>query len=74
VILLAGNGHVRLDYGVPSLLANRLQGGRLLTVGFLEPTPAAPSVRQPYDVTWTTPATRRADPCAAFPAARAAST
>ncbi len=77
VILLAGNGHVRRDYGVPTMLGQRLPQARVLTVGFLEPAPATQHERVPYDIAWTTPAAPREDPCEAFPIpgpARAAST
>lgn len=73
VVLLAGNGHVRLDYGVPTLLVGRLRDAKVLTVGFLEPAPDAMTTRLPYDIVWITPAAARDDPCKAFPAARAAS-
>jgi uncharacterized iron-regulated protein len=74
VILLSDNGHVRLDHGVPSLPAKRLQAARVLALGILEPTPSAPPARWLFDIVWTTPAATREDPCKAFPAARAAST
>ncbi len=76
VILLAGNGHVRRDYGVPTLLAQRLPQARVLTVGFAEPAPSTAQGHMPYDIVWTTPAASRDDPCRAFkalPPARAAS-
>lgn len=72
-ILLAGNGHVRLDYGVPTLLARLRPGARVLTIGFLETPLESPAGPRPYDIAWATPAARRDDPCKAFPAARAAS-
>ena len=62
VILLAGNGHVRRDYGVPQLLAAMLPQARLLAVCLLEPGHDAP----PCDVIWTTAATSRDDPCRGF--------
>jgi uncharacterized iron-regulated protein len=73
-VLLAGNGHVRLDHGVPTLLAKQWPDARVLTIGFLETPLDSPPGRLPYDIAWATPATDRDDPCQAFPAARAAST
>ncbi|MBS0413743.1 MAG: ChaN family lipoprotein [Proteobacteria bacterium] len=64
-VLLAGNGHVRRDIGVPRWLPAALQRG-CTVVGLLEAPPAA--AEQPaYDVKIVTeaPATR-GDPCAAF--------
>lgn len=72
-VLLAGNGHVRLDHGVPTLLAKQWPGARVLTIGFLETPLDSPPGRLPYDIAWATSATDRDDPCQAFPAARAAS-
>jgi uncharacterized iron-regulated protein len=66
--LIAGNGHVRADMGVPRLLKNAAPGKKMLVVGFLErdtlgvmPTAAERSV---YDLVVVTPATVRDDPCA----------
>lgn len=73
VVLLAGNGHVRSDYGVPTMLAGQIQGVKILTVGFLEPATDSMTAALPFDIAWITPPATRADPCAAFPAARAAS-
>jgi hypothetical protein len=67
VVLLAGNGHVRRDIGVPRWLGDGWRD-RLFSVGYLERSserggsePAAA-----FDaVVQTAPATR-ADPCAGF--------
>lgn len=66
--LIAGNGHVRSDMGVPRLLKNAAPGKSVLVVGFLErdtlgvmPTAAE---RRVYDLAIVTPATVREDPCA----------
>ena len=66
--LIAGNGHVRSDMGVPRLLRNAAPKKSVLAVGFLErdtagvmPTAAE---RRLYDLAVVTPATVRADPCA----------
>ncbi|RQO53406.1 hypothetical protein DBR47_24145 [Paucibacter sp. KBW04] len=63
-VLVAGNGHVRRDYGVPQLLQKQLRQSRLLSVGFLEPD--APSAGAPYDYVWISAAPGRDDPCAGF--------
>jgi uncharacterized iron-regulated protein len=76
LILLAGNGHVRRDYGVPAMLTRRLPRARVLTVGFDETAPTAAHDDALYDIMWRTPAAERDDPCKAFTApapARAAS-
>lgn len=62
-VLLAGNGHVRRDLGVPRWLAT--DRGRVLAVAFLEDgddtTP--PSA---FDAVVRTPSIQRGDPCAGF--------
>lgn len=66
--LIAGNGHVRRDVGVPRLLAPAAPGRRLLVLGLLERAadgaPPDAAARAPYDVVLVTPRTPRADPCA----------
>lgn len=62
VLLLAGNGHVRRDYGVPTLLTQRQPALKLLSIGFAESGGADAS----YDVTWITPPAQREDPCKGF--------
>jgi len=62
VVLLAGNGHVRKDIGVPRWL--RVDPGRVVSVGYLEEGNATPPVA--FDAVVRTPAAARADPCAAF--------
>ena len=60
VVLLAGNGHVRRDVGVPRWL-NVEARARSVTIGLLEPgDPNAAA----FDIALTTPAQSRADPCA----------
>jgi uncharacterized iron-regulated protein len=65
-VLLAGNGHVRADYGVPRLLAGR----RVVSVGFLESGDVVAGA--PYTHLWITPKVERDDPCAnlTMPSAR----
>lgn len=63
-LLLAGNGHVRLDYGVGQLLAALRPQARVLSVGFLEAgEPVEPGL---YTHAWITPRAERSDPCAGF--------
>lgn len=71
VILLAGNGHVRRDYGVPTLLASRTASARMLSIGFMEPEASTTPADLPYDIAWTTPMATRDDPCKAWPSPRA---
>ena len=63
IVLLAGNGHVRRDIGVPRWLGT--EASRLFTVGLLERddtgTPA-----DAFDATLRTEAADRPDPCAQF--------
>lgn len=67
-VLVAGNGHVRRDYGVPGLLAVRAPGAKVVSVGFVEvpagATPDLQALRGLYDYVWFTPASEREDPCA----------
>jgi uncharacterized iron-regulated protein len=61
-VLLAGNGHVRRDVGVPRWL-NPATRAHSVSIGLLEPgDPDAAA----FDVTLTTPAQARADPCASM--------
>ena len=64
VVLVAGNGHVRKDIGVPRWLAGRL-GQSVLAVGFLERgRDSVPG--NAFDLSFDLPPTDRPDPCAAF--------
>ncbi len=68
-VLVAGNGHVRRDRGVPLYLV----GGQVLAIGILEvrPDAGAPgdyldgdfSSAASYDYVWFTPRMPREDPC-----------
>ena len=62
VLLLAGNGHVRRDLGVPRWLAPELQQ-RAQSVGYLEQIEAAPGA---FDLTVISPTAPRPDPCASL--------
>jgi uncharacterized iron-regulated protein len=74
-ILIAGNGHVRRDVGVPAYLAPT---ERVLSVGFVEvpnePRDAAEFARTfaerhaAFDYVWLTGTVVRDDPCKAMPA------
>jgi uncharacterized iron-regulated protein len=57
-ILIAGNGHVRNDLGVPLYLP----AGEALSVGFLEDE----ARKAPFDYAWFTARTERPDPCETF--------
>jgi len=74
VVLIAGNGHVRMDYGVGQVLARLKPTVRVASVGFLEAGKPLPTPL-PYSYVWVTQPVKRVDPCAGFamPAARPAS-
>ena len=63
VVLLAGNGHVRIDTGVPRWLSAATRA-RSTAIGFLEEGDDASTTR--YDRVITTPRQPREDPCAAM--------
>ena len=64
-VLIAGNGHVRRDVGVPRWLTEATRA-RSVAIGLLEPgDPNAAA----FDVSFTTPAQSRADPCESMRAA-----
>ena len=67
-ILLAGNGHVRLDYGVPQVIAAAQPAAKVVSVGFVEI--GEPVRDQPYTHVWVTLAVPREDVCAAMGPAR----
>lgn len=69
--LLAGNGHVRLDYGIPSLIRKHLPDARHVAIGFIEETNDqeidARSYRERFDYVWVVAKVEsRNDPCASF--------
>jgi uncharacterized iron-regulated protein len=67
VVLIAGNGHVRNDVGVPHYLrAAGVAAGDIAAVGYLEQGDDAQA--QPFDLQQVTAAAQRADPCASFKA------
>lgn len=68
-VLLAGNGHLRSDYGVPVLLEHLHPGARILSIGFIEDDRPDPDAHL-YTHVWRTAPTPRNDPCAGFGADR----
>ncbi len=69
VVLVAGNGHVRRDVGVPRYLeAAGVAARGVLSIGFEERDTAvpAPGADPRYDVVRWTPAVVRTDPCERF--------
>jgi len=69
-ILIAGNGHIRKDYGVPQILASTAPKQRVVSIGFIEQeqwTPKSiPALAKLYDYVWISPNTVREDPCKDF--------
>ena len=67
VVLLAGNGHVRRDIGVPRWLreTHHVASDRIWTVGFVEAA-TTPGIRGAFDAAVVGPAVARADPCEPF--------
>ncbi len=63
-VLLAGNGHVRLDYGVGQLIANQHPAATVVSVGFVEPGVVTEGA--PYTHLWITPPAERKNPCEGF--------
>ena len=65
VVLIAGNGHVRRDIGVPHYLAAAPDG--IVSIAFLERGGDGRTVPDgPYDEAWFTAPLERPDPCATF--------
>ena len=68
--LIAGNGHVRRDMGVPRMLRNAAPGKRALVVGLVEReadgTVPVEATNRLYDVIILTPKAVRDDPCASL--------
>lgn len=79
-VLVTGNGHARIDRGVPAALARELPGRRIVSVAFLEvdadaQDPAAQMAAIlkdlgaktfPFDYAVFTPGAERGDPCEAL--------
>ena len=64
VVLIAGNGHVRRDIGVPRWLAPALRA-RTIAVGYLEHGGAS-ALEAAFDAVVRTAAAERTDPCIEF--------
>jgi uncharacterized iron-regulated protein len=67
VVLVAGTGHARRDYGVPTLLGER----DVVVVAFVEVAPGETRARKygsadAYDYLWFTPRVDEPDPCEQF--------
>jgi len=69
-VLVAGNGHVRRDYGVPQILSALAPSLRIIAVGFYETdSPREELVKSlagRYDVVWLSEPAERSDPCEDF--------
>lgn len=67
-VLLAGNGHVRGDFGVPAYLGPQRGKWRVVSVGFVERDPVRAGADEPslYDYVVALPPHPRDDPCAAM--------
>jgi uncharacterized iron-regulated protein len=69
-VLLAGNGHVRHDYGVAPMLRQLAPSQRSVSIGFFESGPDLEAylaeLRGAFDFYWITPPVERDDPCAGF--------
>ena len=63
VVLIAGNGHARTDWGVPAMLAAGAPDLSVLVVGFVE---APAEAEHPFDLWVVTEPAVREDPCLAF--------
>jgi uncharacterized iron-regulated protein len=65
-ILIAGNGHIRKDRGVPWYLARLEPGVRVVSIALLEVQDDVrrPPADLPYDYVWFTPRVDDRDPCA----------
>ena len=69
-VLLAGNGHVRNDYGVPQLIKALAPALKISSVGFyegrVESQELIKSLADRYDYVWLTEPAERTDPCENF--------
>lgn len=69
VVLIAGSGHARRDWGVPAALATAAPQLDVLALGMTELAPGEalpPAAAAPYDLRIATPPAEREDPCKAF--------
>ncbi len=68
-VLIAGNGHVRKDRGVPWYLARLRPAARIVSLGLIEVAADGAFGELPYDYVWFTPRAADQEPCAAGTAA-----
>ena len=61
VVVIAGNGHARTDWGIPAMIARAAPGVTTHAIGFVEA-----GTDTPFDETRTVPPARRDDPCASL--------
>ena len=67
VVVIAGTGHARVDWGMPAALKLAAPALRVVSLGQLE---ARPSADVPYDLWLVADPAPREDPCAEFAASR----
>lgn len=69
-VLVAGNGHVRRDYGVPQVLVALAPSLKISSIGFYESgtdrAELLKSLAGRYDFVWLTDKAQRSDPCEDF--------
>jgi uncharacterized iron-regulated protein len=69
-LLVAGNGHVRRDYGVPQVLRSLAPDLKIVSIGFYENgadrQELVKSLAGRYDYVWLTEQAERSDPCEGF--------
>lgn len=63
VVVIAGTGHARLDWGMPAALRRADPDIRVFALGQIED---GTSLRAPFDAVLSAPAPDRPDPCAVF--------
>ena len=69
-VFIGGNGHVRIDRGVPFYLSSRKPKLKLISIGFIQVDPGKTSKElyrvKPYDFIFFTPVFDVSDPCEKF--------
>lgn len=69
-VLVAGNGHVRKDYGVPQVISALAPSAKTAAIGFFEKgtdrQELVQSLAGRYDYVWLTERAERSDPCENF--------
>lgn len=63
-VLIAGNGHVRADRGVPFYLQSVEPDAQIVSIGLIEVEPDwqdVPTANMPYDYVWVTPRAKPVD-------------